>query len=68
MRLVYNWVGKSISAFGDPNAGYGPVPNLSLRSTVTWDSGWSVTGWAQNLADDRYHTYGFTDLFFDAEF
>jgi len=67
-EIGYNWVGKSISAFGDPNAGYGPVPNLSLRTTIAWDSGWSVTGWAQNLADDRNHTYGFTDLFFDSEF
>ena len=68
-EIDYDWIGKSISALGDPNAGYGPIPGLGASLSLSMpDVGWSVMAWGRNLTDSRSLTYGFTDVLFDHEF
>lgn len=68
-ELDYDWIGKAISALGDPNAGYGPLPALGASLALSKpDVGWTIMAWGRNLTDSRQLTYGFTDVLYDHEF
>ncbi len=68
LQADYSWLDKALSALGDANAGYGPIPMLGASAMLVSDKGWSLQLWGRNLTDERRHTYGFTSILGDNQF